>query len=360
MMNARLPKHEIDLKKEAFCRCSLLQYPWSHVYSDDMQIYPLLFQPVYKDYIWGGTRIEHRYGREDTPRVCAESWEISDRPEGMSMVVNGAHKGLSLHELVEMMGPDLLGTQVDADAFPLLIKIIDAKQDLSVQVHPNDDNAHLTGGEPKTEMWFVLAAEPGAMLYAGMKPGVTQAVFEEALAEGQLEKVALAKVPAKAGRAIFVPGGRVHAIGAGCLLLEIQQNSDTTYRVYDWERVGYDGVPRPLHKEQALQVIDWEHVTPEVMAPQPNPLRGVNRWWDIVQCPFFRATRIALSGPEEVSHDGGSFHALFVTKGTVLVGSNGSMASAVAGTSCLVPAAAKDYTLTPVSGPASVVQVTLG
>ncbi|MBT3193489.1 MAG: class I mannose-6-phosphate isomerase [Verrucomicrobia bacterium] len=324
-----------------------------------MKIYPLLLEPFYMDYVWGGRRMARTYGRKGTPDVCAESWEISDRPEGVSMVVNGPEKGRSLHELVEAMGADLLGKQVDAKVFPLLIKIIDAKADLSVQVHPSNANAHVTGGEAKTEMWIVLDAEPGSTIYAGLKPGVTQEAFEAALAAGKLEKVALAGVPAKPGRAVFVPGGKVHAIGAGCLLLEVQQNSNTTYRVYDWGRVGHDGKPRPLHMEQALQVIDWENASPEVVPPRPITSTGDNQWWDLVACPFFRTKRVELRGPEDVVHEGNSFHALFVTKGTVLIGANGHVASAPAGTSCLVPAAAMHYTLTPVSGSASVIQITL-
>jgi mannose-6-phosphate isomerase len=324
-----------------------------------MNAYPLLLQPVYKDYIWGGNRMALRYGREDTPDICAESWEVTDRPEGMSTVINGPLKGKTLRDLVETMGAQLLGTQCTQSVFPLLIKIIDAKLDLSVQVHPNDDNAHTTGGQPKTEMWYVLDASPGATIYAGLKPGVTQELFETAMAEGSLESVALAKVPARPGRAIFVPGGRVHAIGAGCLLLEIQQNSDTTYRVYDWGRLGHDGKPRETHLEQALQVIDWENAAPDVVPQRPLATDGPNPWYAIIQCPFFNTARVELNEPEEVSHDGSSFHVLFVTKGTALIGANGVMASAPAGTSCLVPAAASNYTLTPVGGPASVVQISL-
>ena len=321
--------------------------------------YPLLLQPVYMDYIWGGNRISQRYGRLNTPKVCAESWEIADRPEGMSTVINGAHKGRTLQDLVKSMKHDLLGKKVNSDRFPLLIKMIDAKKDLSVQVHPNNKNASLTSGEAKTEMWYILDAEPNAMIYAGMKPGITQPAFEAALAANSLESTVLAKVPAKPGRTIFVPGGRIHAIGAGCLLLEIQQNSNTTYRVHDWGRVGKDGTPRELHLEKALKVIDWNNSSPELMPARPLESESNNQWWSIIDCPFFKTNRIELRHPEEVSHDGSSFHALFVTKGTALIGANGIMASAKAGTSCLVPAAATNYTITPLAGSATVIQITL-
>lgn len=319
--------------------------------------YPLLLQPVYKDYLWGGNRLPRLYGRQHTPEVCAESWEIADRPEGMSVVINGTVKGKSLHALVDVMGEALLGSTTHANRFPLLIKLIDAKQDLSVQVHPNNDNAQTTGGEPKTEMWYVLNAEPNAVIYAGLKPGVTRERFETALQNNTLAADVLAAVPAKPGRAIFVPGGRVHAIGAGCLLLEVQQNSNTTYRVYDWGRVGHDGSPRELHLEAAMQVIDWEHAAPDIIPARPVDLDSPNAWWDIISCPFFKTRRGDLTAPESISHSGKSFHALFVTKGNVLIGANGVMASASAGTSCLVPAAVQNYTVTPLNGAASVIQI---
>jgi len=321
--------------------------------------YPLLLEPIYKDYIWGGNRIARQYGRINTPKVCAESWEITDRPEGMSVVINGDYKGRTLHDLLKSMKHDLVGHKSDSDRFPLLIKMIDAKKALSVQVHPNDDNAHLTGGEAKTEMWYVLDAEPNAMIYTGLKPNVTQASFEKALSEDNLEQATLAKIPAKPGRTFFVPGGRVHAIGAGCLVLEIQQNSNTTYRVHDWGRVGNDGKPRETHLEKALQVINWENSAPEVMPAKLLESESNNQWWSIIDCPFFVTKRIELNQPEEISHDGSSFHALFVTRGTALIGANGIMASAKAGTSCLVPAAATNYTITPLSGSATVIQITL-
>jgi len=258
-----------------------------------------------------------------------------------------------------MMEEDLLGTAFDADVFPLLIKIIDAKRNLSVQVHPDEKTAPLTGGEPKTEMWYVLEAEPGAKIYAGLQPGVTRKEFEKALAEKRLAKDVLAAIPARPGRTVYVPGGQVHAIGAGCLLLEIQQNSNTTYRVYDWDRVGADGQPRELHLEQALQVINWENAAPHILPPRPLPDDSANRCLQIADTPFFSVRRYDLREPLEVSHTGISFHILFTVSGSVLVGANGTAASMPAGTSCLLPAAATAYTVTPRKGPASVLQIAL-
>ncbi len=320
-------------------------------------IYPYLCKPVYKDYIWGGDRIRSTFQRQDTPARCAESWEVADRPEGMSMVTNGPLKGQSLQQLVQMLQTDLLGPQHEGcDRFPLLIKIIDAREDLSVQVHPNDNNAQCTGGEPKTEMWYILDATADAKIYAGMQPEVTPESFKAAIFDGTLEH-ALAKVAAKPGRTVFVPGGKVHAIGAGCLLLEIQQNSNTTYRVFDWNRVDDHGKSRELHIEQAMQVIDWNRLKPEISSPRPLPADGNNHPYDILKTRFFTATGWNLQEPRPFSIDPAGFRILFVSKGKVLIGANGVVAAASAGTSCLIPAAAKRFTLTPVEGKASVVEI---
>lgn len=322
-------------------------------------IYPLLFQPVYKDYLWGGQRLARCFGRRGVPPVCAESWEIADRPEGMSTVINGPLKGTPLHTLVTTLGPALVGAHgTTGGAFPLLIKLIDAHRDLSVQVHPNDQDALRTGGEPKTEMWYILDATPSALIYAGLKPGVTPARFRKALEDQRLETDALAAIPARPGRAFFVPGGRPHAIGAGCLLLEIQQNSNTTYRVYDWNRTDEMGHPRELHLEQAMQVIDWAHAQPDARSPQPVPADGPNGQASILHCPFFNVDRIVLRVPESVTHSGDRFHVVFVVSGKVLAGAGGTVATIAKGTTCLLPAAATQYTLTPVGGPATVIRIT--
>lgn len=320
-------------------------------------IYPYLFKPVYKDYLWGGNRIKETYHRMDTPERCAESWEIADRPEGMSIVENGPLKGHTLRQLVETLQTDLLGPQHKAcTKFPLLIKIIDARKDLSVQVHPHDDNAERTNGEPKTEMWYLLDATSDAMVYAGMKPDVTPDIFQAAIEDGKVENL-LAKVPAKPGRTIFVPGGKVHAIGAGCLLLEIQQNSNTTYRVYDWNRVDAQGKSRELHIEQAMQVIDWQRLKPEVSSPRPMAADGNNHPYEILKTSYFCTTGWNLQEPRTFRMDPAGFRILFVSKGKVLIGANGVMASATIGTSCLIPAAAKQFTVTPVDGKASIVEI---
>lgn len=317
-------------------------------------LYPLLFTPVYKDYIWGGRRIPQRFNREQQADVCAESWEISDRPEGMSVVSNGPMKGSSLHQLVETMGKELLGSRVCYDVFPLLIKIIDAKQRLSVQVHPDNNTAAICGGEPKTEMWYVLDTDPDARIFVGLKPGTSPDLFEKALEQQKLEDV-LTSVPAQPGMAIYVPGGRVHAIGEGCLLLEIQQNSNTTYRVYDWGRLGKDGKPRDLHIAQAMKVISWKDETNAVVGPEELESHGRNSRWKIIDCPYFTVTRLELTESEPMENDGSGFRALFVAAGQVDIKAGKTTEQMTAGTSCLIPAALNRYTLYPVNGKAQII-----
>lgn len=320
-------------------------------------LYPMLLDPVYKDYIWGGRRIPEMFQREAQPGICAESWEVSDRPEGMSTVSNGRHAGKALHELVMTMGTDLLGAD-DHEVFPLLVKLIDARKRLSVQVHPNDRSAARYGGEAKTEMWYVLDAEPGSKVFAGLAHGVNRESFERALKEESLESV-LQPVPAESGNCIFIPGGRVHAIGEGCVILEVQQNSNTTYRVYDWGRLGHDGRPRELHMEQAFQCINWRDRAAPAALPVSIPGSGPNTWWEITDCPYFRVTRVDMEAPEEVQHDGLSFDVLFTLGGHVVIESGDASEATGPGVSCLMPAALTDYRLTPVSTTASVIRIRL-
>lgn len=333
----------------------------------DTETYPLLFEPVYQNYIWGGHRIPEIYGRKTTQEICAESWEISSRSEGMSVVRNGPLKGRTLLELTDTLRQRLLGTvgmrrdettRHGKPAFPLLIKLIDSNRRLSVQVHPNGQSAARYGGEPKTEMWVILEAADNAKVYAGLKPGIGRATFERAIADQGLERM-LASVSVKPGQAIFIPGGLVHAIGEGCLLLEIQQNSNTTYRVYDWGRVGHDGKPRELHVAQALQAIDWDRPPAAPISPAlGNDVTGDDAC-PIVQSPHFNVWRHDVASSVTVLNDGRSFHALFVASGSVRIEGNGSAEAVTAGTSVLLPAEISKYRLEAVDGPASLIRTSL-
>ena len=231
------------------------------------QIYPLAFEPVFKDYIWGGRNLETKLGRALPPGTVAESWEVAAHPNGQTKVAAGPLSGYTLAALQARLGERLLGQAADAANFPLLIKLLDANRWLSVQVHPDDAYAREHAGElGKTELWIILHAEPGAELIYGLKDGVTREQFAQAAANGAIEHM-LHHVSIRSGDAVYVPAGTVHALGPGAIVAEIQQNSDTTYRLYDWGRSGADGQSRPLHVQQALDVIDWRVVEPEIAPP---------------------------------------------------------------------------------------------
>jgi mannose-6-phosphate isomerase len=322
------------------------------------QLHPLCFRPVYKDYIWGGDRIIGLYGRGEPPGIYAESWEVSDRAEGMSVVSKGPLAGRTLHELVREFGAEILGARVRATAFPLLIKLIDSRERLSVQVHPNDESAKRYGGEAKTEMWYVLAAEPGAGVFAGFRSGVGEREFDEAARSKRFEDL-LNFVPVAKGEAVFVPGGRVHAIDAGCLLLEVQQNSNTIYRIHDWDRVGRDGRPRPLHLAEARRVIAWGDAGRAKVEPLLLEKSGLAERWEILQSPYFRLERLALGGPWTLRGDGGAFQILFVASGRVRVEAGGVPEILGAGTSCLVPACLRECGVGPADAAAEVLRITV-
>ena len=227
---------------------------------------PLIFRSLPKERIWGGRKLETGWGKTLPDGVpVGESWEISDRPEGQSVVAEGPWAGTSLRELMELHGTALMGRPVaQGERFPWLIKILDCRDDLSLQVHPPAAKAPALGGEPKTEMWYFADADPGAQIYVGFRGGVTREEFVRRLDDGSVAEC-FHRHPIRSGDAMFLPSGRAHALGAGNLVFEIQQNSDTTYRVFDWNRTGLDGKPRELHREPALESIDFSDTHPELI-----------------------------------------------------------------------------------------------
>lgn len=236
-------------------------------------LYPLIFTPVLKDYIWGGRNLESRLGRTLPAKgVIAESWEIAAHDDGASIVESGSFTDWPLTQVHAALGLDLIGRNSiwaqERGKFPLLIKLLDANTPLSVQVHPDDAYALAHEGNElgKTEMWVVLHAEPGAELILGVTRGTTPEAFRNGIEQNSLEPY-LHRVPVKTGQHVCVPAGTLHAIMGGLIIAEIQQNSNTTYRVYDWGRVGADGKPRPLHVDKALDTIDFERAEPEIHPP---------------------------------------------------------------------------------------------
>jgi mannose-6-phosphate isomerase len=265
----------------------------------DSHLYPLTFDPVLKDYLWGGRYLE-RLGRPLPDGVIAESWEIAGHKDGTTVVNNGPFTGRPLTEVHAELGLDLIGRNCawaqERGKFPLLIKLLDANRPLSVQVHPSDAYALANEGNElgKTEMWVVLHAEPKAQLILGVKAGTTPEIFRQAIAEGQLEPY-LHYLSVKSGDHICVPAGSLHAIMGGLLIAEIQQNSNTTYRVYDWNRVGADGRPRPLAVEKALDVINFGQVEPLITPPQLiTEASGVRRFL-LCSNRYFVAERVEMA-----------------------------------------------------------------
>lgn len=308
------------------------------------------FKPIYQDRIWGGHNLKELFGRQ-TPeeRKIGESWELVDRPEACSEIESGP--GIApgtrqnLHTLWESKRVDVFGTRAPEFArFPILIKLLDCQDNLSVQVHPPPGH----DGEPKTEMWYFLESKPEAKIYAGLKNGVTKEKFEKAIGTPELPKL-LGELHPEQSEAMFLPSGRVHAIGAGNVILEIQQNSDTTYRVDDWGRVDEQGRPRALHREQALASIRFNDFEPQFV--QPHGER-------VIQCPFFTVER-AFIYPGEYrvwNSDHTSFQFHFLAQGELKVDDQ----TLKRGASWLVPASAETYNLEPVGEGAELITVQWG
>ncbi len=307
---------------------------------------PLLFEPLFFERVWGGRRLESVFGRKlPAGKRIGESWEIVDRSEAQSIVRQGPWQGRALHDLwcdhrVEVFGEDL----PNAPRFPLLVKLLDAEARLSLQVHPSEKVAKSYGGEPKTEMWYFAAADPGAEIYAGLQSGVTREQLEQALRDGTPADL-VHRIEVKTGDAMFVPSGRLHTIGGGNLLIEIQQNSDTTFRLFDWGRREPGGTPRPLHLEESLESIDFDDFKPALLLPHGESL---------VQCSHFAVEKWDLQHARRAS-DRNAF-ALFVC----LTGAIEANAVRVApGESFLVPARAAATELRPVAPATSLLRITL-
>ncbi len=320
-------------------------------------MFPLILKPVYKDYIWGGERIAQRYARQ-TPARCAESWEISDHDNGMSVVETGPWSGKTLREIVQNHGEELFGVGQTYTKFPLLIKLIDAKDRLSVQVHPNEQTAPLTNGDPKTEMWYALEGSPDAAVYAGLAKGTTPEKFAEHLQSGDMNSV-LQRHQLKPGEVIFIPGGLVHAIDRGCFLLEVQQNSDTTYRLWDWGRVEASGKPRELHIEQAMMSINWDNDESPLVPPSPTTEMEQNSETVLIANDFFVMKSYKITDMHLCDTQNRCFDVLFTSKGKIRITWVDGELPVEEGRSVLIPAALGEYLIAPVAGPADVFCVTM-
>jgi mannose-6-phosphate isomerase len=308
-------------------------------------LYPLRFQPILRRYLWGGRRFESSLGRTLPPGDdWAESWEISDHGADQSIVEFGPLAGTTLRELVIMHGRELLGRHSPQPCFPLLLKFLDACKTLSVQVHPDDARAAQLDPPDagKTEAWLVVEALPGSKIYAGLKPGVDRDRLAAAIREGTCEQCLNVFEPSP-GDCVFISAGTVHAIGAGLLVAEIQQSSDTTYRLFDWNRVGPDGRPRTLHVEQGLAAVDFARgpVMPQRSRATDRP--QVSR---LVECDKFVWDRFDFDSPMPVGGDD-RCHILTVLQGVVQIAGDPAESVLPRGETALLPASLGKVTLSP-------------
>ena len=304
-----------------------------------MQVYPLKLKPAVKEIIWGGDKLKTAYGKEAPFEKLAESWELTVRPDGMNVIENGEYAGMTLGEYIENAGNSVIAAGYDADRFPLLIKFIDARDRLSIQVHPSDDYALANENEyGKTEVWYIVEADEGAELVFGLSRDYTKEAFDKAVAENTVETL-LNRVKVQKGDVYFIPSGLVHAIGAGILICEIQQNSNTTYRVYDYNRRDKDGNLRPLHVAKALEVSCLQK-SPDLPAT-PDGADVL-----LAACEYFEVRRLRVNGETTVTADESSFVSLMVTDGEgTLTYADGEL-SFTKGDSLFIPAQNAAFTIT--------------
>ena len=256
---------------------------------------PLVFEPIFMERVWGGRRLESLYGKRlPSAALIGESWEIVDRPEAQSVVHEGPLRGRTLHQLWGKYRKAVFGNVPDSPRFPILLKLLDAQENLSLQVHPPAAVAGEMGGEPKSELWYVADAAPKARLYAGVKKGCTRAIFAAALERGRIEDQ-LHAIDLTAGDTIFLPSGRLHALGGGNLVVEIQENSDTTYRVYDWSRMKKGHARREMHIAEAMKCIDFGDREPALLQPEGESL---------VRHPTFEVDKWILEAEREIAASG--------------------------------------------------------
>jgi len=302
-------------------------------------------QPILRRYVWGGTRLGTLLGKPvGNDPYCAESWEFCDRGADQTIVADGPLAGTSLGELVRTHGAELLGRHHPQPCFPLLFKFLDTAAPLSVQVHPDDARAAAAKVPDlgKTEAWYVLDAEPGSLIYAGLNPGVDRATFANELRGGTCESCLHSFEP-WSGDCIFVPAGAVHALGAGLLVAEIQQASDTTYRLYDWNRPGKDGLPRPLHVDEGLAATDFTlgALSPAIGIPAAHP--AATR---LIECDKFIWDRWTIDQPLNLGGDD-RFHLIAVVEGQLRIAGDPAARPVQRGETVLLPASSGEIELTP-------------
>lgn len=308
------------------------------------KIYPFLFTPVYKDYLWGGNRFKKYFNRKISDEILAESWEISDRDEGMSIIENGYFAGTSLKKMVKKYPTEIVGKNFKGSSFPLLIKIIDAKKRLSLQVHPDEKNAKKFGGEPKNELWHFLENDDSTIFY-GLKNKIKKDDFLNILNSNKVDDI-LNKFMLKKDSNVLVPGGCIHAINEGSLILEIQQNSNTTYRIHDWNRVDAYGNSRELHINKALEVVNLNVNSDPILKTNIIEKNDSFIRTEILDKPYFKVEHINVKNIFTQIMNHSTFHTLFVSEGSVeLKWNDKDIIKIDKGRSVLIPAVINKYHL---------------
>ncbi len=307
-------------------------------------MYILKLDAPCKDYLWGGTRLRDEYGKKSDKDKLAESWELSCHKDGQSVIANGEFEGKTLAEYIDMCGKDILGKNCEKfEYFPILIKLIDAKDNLSVQVHPNNEYAMRVEGEyGKTEMWYIVDCEEGATLLYGFKDNISKEEFAQRIADNTLLEVTNA-VEVKKGDVFFIEAGTLHAIGKGILIAEIQQNSNTTYRIYDYGRVGNDGKPRELHVEKAKEVTD---LCPAKAYPVQPVIKNDGYSAQLLsKCEYFNVTRLDVDNNAKLCADSKSFNSILVLEGNPSLVCGDTKLELKKGDSVFVPCSCGEYTI---------------
>jgi mannose-6-phosphate isomerase len=304
-------------------------------------MYPLRFLPVYQPKIWGGSALQEKYGRILPSGFIGESWEISAHPSGLGVVANGPLAGLSIPELIRKYGVKFLGNRLRADflkKFPLLVKLLDVRDKISVQVHPSDiDALHNEGESGKYEIWYILTAEPDAKIIYGLKPGTTPDIFKAAIEEGNVEAY-LNEIPVKAGEVYIIPPGLVHTLQAGILVFEIEQNSETVYRIYDFNRNDLNGKRRELHISKALDVIRFDDFLPKYPIKPATDSR-------LIDSEFFKVDYCLHQDTKEFYNDGSRFYILTNLKGEAGIEYDDATMKWVEGESLLIPASLECFSM---------------
>ena len=305
-------------------------------------LYPLTFEPIFQERVWGGRRLKTLFSKPlPLGQRIGESWEISDRPNAISLIANGPFAGRDLHWLMKNYNDGLLGEVPSHDGrFPWLAKLLDANEDLSVQVHPPASLAEQLGGEPKTEIWHIAHAELDARLIAGLKYGTTPENFEKRMGQSDFP-LCLHGIPAQKDDSIFIPSGRLHALGEGIVVFEIQQNSDTTFRVFDWNRTGLDRQPRELHIDKALQSIDFTDIEPNVIKPDWDSHESTSSQTIADVKSVFRIDHVRLDLANPILLPGQGMRMLAVTHGLITLNGTDETLSLSLGQFALVPACVK-------------------